>query len=187
MVRPSWRPSLTALTAMLAGCVLLAGSLAAAPGDKGEKGGKPAKGKGGKVTKANYDKLKKDMTEKAVVALLGEPTKTASREVPQFGKVKEAVWKGGKDEILVLFKAEKLIHKQSTFGALQPKGGKVNKESYQRIKEGMTEKEVLAILGPPTSVNMAAIKTLLWRDGDNLISVVFKDGKVKSKGGQFGK
>src|SRR5262245_44242560 len=114
MTRPSWPARLTALAALLAGCVVLAGGLAAA-GDKGDKGEKPGKPKGDTVTRANYDKLKKGMAEKEVVALLGEPTKTASREVPQFGKVKEAVWKGGKEEILVLFKAEKLVHKQATF------------------------------------------------------------------------
>jgi hypothetical protein len=200
MTRPSWRPRLTALAALLVGCVFLAGELAAAPGEKPKAGEKPDQAKGDKVTKANYDKLKKNMTEKEVVALLGEPTATGTADVPQFGKVKEATWKGGKDEILVLFKGEKLVHKQSTFGALKPKvkggkGGKITQENYDQIAVGgkQTLAEVEKILGgkgkeiTEKEVNERGLKlpegatAFMWGDDERNIVVIVSDGKVQFK------
>jgi hypothetical protein len=203
MTRSSWRQQLCSLALVLAGCAWLAG-LPAPAGEKAGKEDKAGKEKGdkvGKVTKANYDKLKKNMTEKEVVALLGEPTATGTADVPQFGKVKEATWKGGKDEILVLFKAEKLVHKQSTFGALKPKGkdeakgSKVTQENYDKIAVGgkQTLAEVEKILGgkgkeiTEKEVNERGLKlpegatAFMWGDDERNIVVIVSDGKVQFK------
>jgi len=65
-----------------------------------------------------------------------------------------------------------------------PSGSRITKENYDKIKIGMTKREVEAILGhngqvqndpkPPGDTS----EKIIWRDGKKLIQVVFKDGKV---------
>jgi len=60
---------------------------------------------------------------------------------------------------------------------------KVNLENFARIHEGMTEQEVVAILGTPTesqSVTVLGISgtTARWQSGDAEITVRFVNGKV---------
>jgi hypothetical protein len=63
--------------------------------------------------------------------------------------------------------------------ALSACGSKVTKENYEKIKPGMTKKEVEAILGSPTkTVAMAMANIALWKDSNNVIWVSYKDGKV---------
>jgi hypothetical protein len=82
-------------------------------------------------------------------------------------------------------------------------GSKVNKANAEKIKAGMTEKEVLEILGPPTDSQELAVpgipgmpsggmpgglgmpkkvKTCNWRDGTKAITIQFMDDKVVSTG-----
>jgi hypothetical protein len=60
---------------------------------------------------------------------------------------------------------------------------KVTRENFDKVKDGMTEPQVTAILGPPTDVSNPAMK--VWKSGNNTISVGFKDGKVESKVSMF--
>lgn len=67
---------------------------------------------------------------------------------------------------------------------------KINKTNFDKIKTGMTEAEVQAILGPPTEssgvdVAVFAGTTSVWKQGDTVISVQFVNGKVIAK--QFSK
>ncbi len=67
---------------------------------------------------------------------------------------------------------------------------KVNKTNFDKIKTGMTEAEVQAILGPPTEssgvdVAVFAGTTSIWKEGDTVISIQFVNGKVIAK--QFSK
>lgn len=81
----------------------------------------------------------------------------------------------------------------------------VSIDSYEKIKEGMTETEVEAILGkgkeqasssvniPNQSINVpgggnvsvagmsSSAKVVNWQDGFKIITVMFSDGKVMSK------
>jgi len=69
-------------------------------------------------------------------------------------------------------------------------GGKVNKENKDKIKTGMTESEVEAVLGKPTTsedkeIEMmgvkAKVKVATWKDGDKHITVTYdKDNKVQT-------
>jgi hypothetical protein len=60
---------------------------------------------------------------------------------------------------------------------------KVTQENYAKIREGMTEQEVHAILGSPTE---SSTKTVLgvsgtasrWISGDTAITIRFVNGKV---------
>ena len=66
-------------------------------------------------------------------------------------------------------------------------GSKVTKDNFDKIKVGMTEKEVTDILGEGKEkagvgisvpgVN-ASMKVMVWTDGDKTITVNFMNGKV---------
>ena len=63
---------------------------------------------------------------------------------------------------------------------------KVTQENYARIKEGMSEKEVVAILGSPSEASSGSGlrisgTTLTWKGGDAVITVRLLNGKVALK------
>jgi len=63
---------------------------------------------------------------------------------------------------------------------------KVTQENFAKIQEGMSEQEVIALLGAPTesnSVNVLGVSgtSSRWVDGDAVISVRFVNGKVALK------
>ena len=63
---------------------------------------------------------------------------------------------------------------------------KLSKENFDRIKTGMTETEVQAILGPPaesTGVDVTVFSgtTSIWKNGHTVISIQFVNGKVVAK------
>jgi hypothetical protein len=69
-------------------------------------------------------------------------------------------------------------------------GSKVNQANYDKIKNGMTEKEVEDILGKGEEQASAGGNALgmsmsgkakAWKDGTKLITVSFIDGKVTAK------
>ena len=63
---------------------------------------------------------------------------------------------------------------------------RINKENYDKVRKGMTEGEVKAILGEPTdtaSVNIGPFSgtNATWEGKEATISVQFLNGKVKAK------
>lgn len=65
-------------------------------------------------------------------------------------------------------------------------GTKLSAENFGRIQTGMTQQEVIAVLGEPTetsSVNIAGVSggMATWKDGDTVISVQFLNDKVQAK------
>lgn len=65
-------------------------------------------------------------------------------------------------------------------------GSQVSTENFERIQTGMTQKEVVAILGEPTETSAVSIAGLsggmaTWRDGNTEISVQFLNDKVQAK------
>ena len=63
---------------------------------------------------------------------------------------------------------------------------KVNQENFARIQDGMTEQEVIGVLGKPTessSVNVLGVSgtSSRWTSGDAVITVRFVNGKVALK------
>jgi len=60
---------------------------------------------------------------------------------------------------------------------------KVTQENYSKIREGMTEPEVQAILGSPSESSTATVLGISgtsskWVSGDAVISIRFVNGKV---------
>jgi hypothetical protein len=65
-------------------------------------------------------------------------------------------------------------------------GSKVSLENFERIQTGMTQKEVVAILGEPTETSAISVAGLSggmanWQDGATVISVQFVNDKVQAK------
>lgn len=63
---------------------------------------------------------------------------------------------------------------------------KVTQENFAKVQDGMPEKEVLALLGPPTTSNSVEILGISgthsrWESADAAISVRFVNGKVATK------
>lgn len=65
-------------------------------------------------------------------------------------------------------------------------GSKISAENFERIQDGMSQKEVVAILGEPTetsAINIAGVSggMATWQEGNTVISVQFLNDKVKGK------
>lgn len=65
-------------------------------------------------------------------------------------------------------------------------GSKITEENYTKIKNGMTEDEVIAILGKPSDRSSSGIGTLTttgmtWQDENITITVQLINGKVQLK------
>jgi uncharacterized protein YcfL len=65
-------------------------------------------------------------------------------------------------------------------------GSKISAENFERIQTGMTQKEVVAILGEPTETSAISVAGLsggmaTWREGNTEISVQFLNDKVQAK------
>ncbi|MBS0337163.1 MAG: outer membrane protein assembly factor BamE [Proteobacteria bacterium] len=70
--------------------------------------------------------------------------------------------------------------------ALAACGSKVTPENYERIKDGMSQEEVTAILGPPAETSSLTILGISgtsssWTGGDLTVTIQFVDGKVRIK------
>jgi predicted Zn finger-like uncharacterized protein len=77
-------------------------------------------------------------------------------------------------------------------------GNKITEENFAKLKAGMSEVEVKAILGPPTEVNDVGIKAanplfpgglgvrvLTWKHGQNQVIVGFLNDKATQITGSF--
>ena len=67
-------------------------------------------------------------------------------------------------------------------------GSKVTKENYDKVKEGMTKAEVVAILGAPTGsevvgqINDNEIKGPVWEaNGLKIVTMFSQEGKLQVK------
>jgi hypothetical protein len=58
-------------------------------------------------------------------------------------------------------------------------GSKITKENFNKVKQGMSEKEVEGILGSPNQqTGFGPAKTSIWKDDKAVIVVFFKESKV---------
>lgn len=65
-------------------------------------------------------------------------------------------------------------------------GGHLTKANVDEVTEGMSKKQVESILGPPTSMDTTDLlllkkTTYVYKQGNDTITIVFKDDKVASK------
>lgn len=69
---------------------------------------------GGKLTQANFEKVKQDMTTDEVKGILGAPTETNTTSLPLFGTVTTFTYKTEKSEATVIFHEGKVKTKIGT-------------------------------------------------------------------------
>lgn len=65
-------------------------------------------------------------------------------------------------------------------------GHRLTKANVDEVAEGMSKKQVESILGPPTAVDSTDLillkkTTYTYKQGNDVVTVVFKDDKVQSK------
>jgi len=65
-------------------------------------------------------------------------------------------------------------------------GKRITKANVDEVSEGMSKKQVESILGPPTSIDskdFVVMKktTYVYRQGKDMVTIVFKDDKVTDK------
>ena len=63
---------------------------------------------------------------------------------------------------------------------------RLRKANVDEVTEGMTKKQVESILGPPTSIDNKDFILLkrtiyVYRQGNDIVTIVFKDDKVSEK------
>jgi hypothetical protein len=63
---------------------------------------------------------------------------------------------------------------------------RIAKANVDQVTEGMSKKQVESILGPPTSLKtedfvITKKTTYVYRQGKDIVTIVFKDDKVQSK------
>jgi hypothetical protein len=64
--------------------------------------------------------------------------------------------------------------------------GRLTKANVDEVSEGMTKKQVESILGPPTAIDTTDLillkkTTYTYKQGQDTVTVFFKDDKVQSK------
>jgi hypothetical protein len=155
--------------------------------------------------KDNFDKVKEGMTVDEVVALLGPAEEGAAMDAGAMMKdmipkemmkdlpginldmMKQEVkgWKEGDTVYAVVFLGGKMKAKSSG-----PKdkgkagdGSKVTKENYDKIKVGMSRKEVEDILGKGklkagAGTDAGSGEIWIWEDGKKVITLTFVDDKL---------
>src|SRR4051794_22889608 len=68
---------------------------------------------------------------------------------------------------------------------------KVTKDNFAKVKDNMPEKEVTGILGDPTETKEidapggGKMKQLLWKNGNDSVTIDIKDGKVFTRQSMF--
>jgi outer membrane protein assembly factor BamE (lipoprotein component of BamABCDE complex) len=63
-------------------------------------------------------------------------------------------------------------------------GKRITKANVDEVEQGMSKKQVESILGHPTSITNEQIMkqtTYVYRQGKDMVTIVFKDDKVQSK------
>lgn len=139
------------------------------------------------VTLENYEKIEDGMTLSQVEDILGKGDLSAN-----IGETSIFSWPGGGfSSISVTFTDDKVSSKlqiglggdQETAVPVAAQNSSLSKENYEKIENGMTLREVEALLGPGTEhVSGDKLVSYSWaEDSMHAITVVFKDNEVVSK------
>jgi outer membrane protein assembly factor BamE (lipoprotein component of BamABCDE complex) len=86
----------------------------------------------------------------------------------------------------VIFAATRLVLVLLIALCVSCSGKRITKANVDQVTEGMSKKQVESILGSPTSINnedfvIMKKTTYVYRQGDDTVTIVFKDDKVQAK------
>lgn len=144
------------------------------------------------LTMEKYRQIKNGMTYKEVVAILGSEGKVLSDSSGGGTRYATYQWSGDNFEMIVLsFQNDKLNSKTQVGLASSSSDSKesaVSREKYDRLKDGMSYREVVSVLGgegeEQFNSNIAGFKiaTYQWKgSGYSSIIITFQDDKLQSK------
>lgn len=126
------------------------------------------------LTGDKLNRLRIGMSPKEAEAVLGPATESITAGVTVL------TWKDGDAVATVIFEGDKTT--SITADGLEQESSKVTRENFDKIKEGMSSKEVLDILGPYRQLTLVPMaKSYTWRFGEKLINVLFEGDRVKVK------
>jgi outer membrane protein assembly factor BamE (lipoprotein component of BamABCDE complex) len=170
---------------------------------------------GSLVTKANFDMIRGGMTKEDLQRLLGAPTQPNAKpdargEKYVSDKGSAQVWENGAESITVLFNpdgkaaawkanfiGQGFDYKSDPQYVVKPAdaGTKITKDNFDKIRGGLKEFDVAQILGPPTNpnaqavpaaVNFDKVRTQVWQNGADSITVTFCNNKAAEWEGTVG-
>lgn len=130
--------------------------------------------------------IRMGMTLDEVKALLGRPQTQMAMGETDGKEVLHCVWQKGDTFYSVQFHDGKVaVFQEGTESAEPtPAAGDQVKKNFDKVKMGMSEAEVVKLLGPPTNATSTgaegqsfAVKT--WETADGTYAVTFVDGKVQ--------
>ena len=165
---------------------------------------KPAAGSlAASLTQENFDKIDRGMTDAVLVERFGPPTSTEDSK--ESGADKNWVWKAGAagPQVTVSMHGGRVVAKASNqdWPVVYPSGpaanpppdkpaGAVTRANYDKIDKGMTEKQVLDLLGLALAKtplpDQPGAESIAWADKDISASVVLLNGKVIAKANTAG-
>ncbi|OKI00202.1 hypothetical protein A6A06_23885 [Streptomyces sp. CB02923] len=178
-----------ALVAVLVMVNAVGGSDGGAKEGGGSAGPSASAGQG-KVTKELYDRIRAGMTEQQVTAITGPCESSAENEVAGVrGKVLTCPGAESFSSATFTFANGKLAAKgQVGLGGAEARKGTMTKEKYDRLRNGMTEKEALAIAGTcekNSDVDMAGSSATVYScnaaDGLGSAALTFANGELVAK------
>jgi hypothetical protein len=161
------------------------------------------------ITVENFARVKTGMSEVEVQAILGKPSRVGdfnqlAKLFPDVGdqpgkmNMRVLVWQKGKNQITLTFIDDKLAMTAALFP--NARGGpadSVTEENFKKLKHGMTQRELLQLLGRPSFVYAAGVfldgqggggTQLLWKKGRDSIDVRLDEtGLVLATGAFNGK
>ena len=167
------------------------------PGDQApeipEPPSKPADGNAeAGLTIEKYRQLKDGMTYPEAVAILGSEGKSLQDSSGAGVRTETYQWTGDNFETIILTFQNGKLNSRTQVGlkSSSDESGKSNvtKEQYERLKDGMSYKEVIAILGTEgdeqfkSNIAGFAFATYQWKgSGFSSIIVTFQNDKLQSK------
>ncbi|MEZ5307395.1 MAG: DUF3862 domain-containing protein [Pyrinomonadaceae bacterium] len=163
--------------------------------DKDSDSDKKSSSSGAGLTMESYEKIKPGMSYDDVAEILGDKgTETRSSTIGN-SELKSYKWEGDNFiRIYVNFKDDKVTSKNQTGlkGNAKAGGDEINMEKYEKIKNGMSLKDVQAAIGSDgeetssSSIGNSTYETRKWSGANySYIMVSFRDDKVSSKS-QYG-
>jgi hypothetical protein len=140
-------------------------------------GGRPQPGDiySDKLDHEHIDRITLGMSPQDVEKLIG-PTHLSNES----GGVKHMRWPNQERTFEAKFKDDKLVSKAAD--GLEQETAKITKENAEKVQNGMTLKEVVALLGPSKRDEENESKRVLsWEKEGLAVHVTFTDGKVSGK------
>jgi outer membrane protein assembly factor BamE (lipoprotein component of BamABCDE complex) len=155
------------------------------PGQDESRATKPRAGKQSKppreisasrLTKAKLDQVKCGMNENEIQEVLGPATTAMDNP----GGRRQLTWKEGRKMVEVVLERDKAMVFFASHMDQEP--AKITRANADRVKPGMTESQVVEILGPGQGESWAGTsKTIIWEKGLQQIEATFAEGRLVAK------